>query len=233
MSLKTLESIKYPSEIPLNKAALAWGVTPEELQKYYIKTIWSANEVKKFLIKNTNLLVNHRPSNTLKEYFVRFMVLSLNYPLIEDPVKALLQLMERDYLKEADINEIRKKIDPVLNKPFKETYSVREKTIVYYKESKKDYIAQFPRRVLVDCAGIYLHSETYNISSPNPNPEMIINLVKCTTALTSTLFLIPLVDKFSNEIINENVFLKSINPIVGSLRLRKPVADRHTTLSIN
>jgi hypothetical protein len=27
--------------------------------------------------------------------------------------------------------------------------------------------------------------------------------------------------------------LKSVNPILGSLRLRKPVADRHTALAIN
>lgn len=232
MSLNTLESIKYPNEIALDKAAVAWGVTPEELQKHSIKKVWSSNEIKKFLLKNTNFSVNHKPNKTLKEFFVRFMVLSLSHPLLENPMKAILELLEKDYLKESDIALLRKKFGAIYPK-YEESLPYRKEAIRYYKESTKDYIAQFPKRVLLESAEIFLLSERFDINSNNPNPQMLINLIKCQTALNGALFSIPSIDKLSDEIINSNPFLKSVNPILGSLRLRKPVADRHTALAIN
>jgi hypothetical protein len=226
MSLKTFE---FPKEVPVEKAAAAWGLKPGELNRFSDGDTLSSHEIRKFLMKTTDVIIHGKTNNSLKEYFVRFMVLSLKYPLIEDTEKAILEMLGRDYLKAEDAAALRKKCAEFKNSFDRNKHG--KYILEYYEKSKEEYIAQFPKRVLLDSlrevpAGTPLQAQS-KISR-----QMSLNLAICATKMGETIGLIPVVEEISREIIDSNPLMTSLKPVIGSLRMRRQVADLHTNLAV-
>jgi len=226
MSLKTF---KFPDSIPIEQAATAWGVDPEPLHKFSSTDTLTSHELRKFLMKTTEFNFPGKAKPAFKEYFVRFMVLSLKYPLIEDTEKAVLQMLERDYLKPDDENLFRPKCKAMFDGLDKT--KIQDFVLRYYEKSQTDYVAQFPTRVLAETTrevpyGSWIHT-TSKISF-----QMGLNLAICVQKMGATLALIPIVDQVSREIIESNPLAKSFAPVLGSLRMRRNIADNHTRLAV-
>jgi hypothetical protein len=225
MSLKTLE---IPNSVPVQKAVEAWGLDPNAPFPFSGNETLSSHEIRKFLMATTKIIYPGKSKPAFKEYFVRFMVLSLKYPLIEDTEKAVLQMFDRDYLNPDDMELFRNKVQEIWN-------SIRDGKqkdhfLEYFEKSQDEYIAQFPRRVLLDT----LHElpKGSKITIQSKIKQMSVNLLICTQKMDVTLTLIPIVDRVSREILDSNPMMKSINPIIGSLRMRRPVANIHTKLAV-
>ena len=226
MSLKTFQ---FPNSIPIERAAAAWGLEPEPLQKFSAGDTLTSHELRKFLMKTTTIIHHGKSKPAFKEYFIRFMVLSLKYPLIEDTEKAVLQLLERDYLRPDDVALYRKKC--------KEKFDGLDKTkfqkflLDYYENLKDEYVAQFPARILYESAKEAPYGTTSRASS-KISPQMVMNLAICAQKMRLTLALIPVAEQVSREILESSPLMKSLAPLFGSLKMRRPIADRHTRLAI-
>jgi hypothetical protein len=225
----TFKTFKFPDSVPVEKAAVAWGVEAEPLYKFSATDTLTSHELRKFLMKTTAILHEGKPKPAFKEYFVRFMVLSLKYPLIEDTEKAILQLLDRDYLTKTDEDLFRKKCH--------ETYENFDKRKIQrfileqYEKFNTEYIAQFPKRILIEMARDIPFGTQFQVGS-KISPQMGVNLAICGIKMGITLALIPIADQVSLEIIESNPLAKSFAPLIGSLRMRAPIADRHTGMAI-
>jgi hypothetical protein len=226
MSLKTF---KFPDSVPIERAAMAWGLEAEPLHKFSATDTLTSHELRKFLMKTTEINIPGRAQLAFKEYFVRFMVLSLKYSLIEDTEKAILQMLDRDYLKPEDEALFRQKCQETFNKLLKEDF--QGFITNYYETSKDDYIAQFPRRVLLETAKEVPYG-TRLLAQSKVSDQMGLNLAICGLKMGMTIALIPIGDLVSREIIESNPMMKSFAPLFGSLRLRRPIADQHTRFAI-
>lgn len=225
----TFKSFKFPDSTPVEKAAASWGIAAEPLYKFSATDTLTSHEMRKFLMKTTEFKFPGRAKPAFKEYFVRFMVLSLKFPLIEDTEKAVLQMLERDYLKPEDEVLFRPKCKAMFD-GFDKT-KIQEFVLQYYRKTKTDYVAQFPTRVLIETVrevpyGSWIHS-TSKISY-----QMGLNLAICVQKMGAIMPLIPIVDQVSQEIIETKSGMKSIASLFGSLRMRRPIADNHTRLAI-
>jgi hypothetical protein len=225
MSLKTF---KFPDSVPIQQAATAWGVEAEPLQKFSATDTLSSHELRKFLMKTTEVDLPGKAKPAFKEYFIRFMVLSLKYPLIEDTEKAILQMLDRDYLKSEDEIFFRGKCQEIFNSLAKKDF---QKFVTnYYENSKNDYMAQFPGRVLLDVAKEVPYGTP--LLAKSASQQIGINLAICGLKMGQTLGLIPIADQVSREIIETKSGMKSIASLFGSLKMRRPIADQHTRWAI-
>lgn len=221
----TFKTFKFPDSTPVEKAAASWGMEAEPLYKFSATDTLTSHELRKFLMKTTVILHGGRPKPVFKEYFVRFMVLSLKFPLIEDTEKAILQMLDRDYLKPED--------EVLYRKTCRETYEGFDKgklqsfMLEYYEKYNDEYVAQFPKRVLVEMARQLPYGTGMTVTSGG-GPQMGMNLAVCGMRMGMTLALIPIADQVSLKVIEEATpLLKAFAPICGSLKMRRPIADQH------
>jgi hypothetical protein len=232
MSLKTL---MFPNDVSVNAAAKAWGSEPQELLHFLPTSNVSSHEIRKYLMKTTTFIYPGKTRPVVKELFVRFMVLSLKYPLFEDMNKALLQMLGRDYLRPDDEVLFRKKCEEIhltLGTRSSEQAKLQRYLLDYYHNVQGEYIADFPKRVFVDTLKESPVGSFFGADS-KANPAMGLNLAICIHKMGVLIRLIPIVDKASLEIIEANSLFKSVDPVIGALRLRRPIAERHTSLAIN
>jgi hypothetical protein len=226
----SLKTFSYPNAVPLKRAEVAWGVEPGALQKFSASETLSSHEIRKFLMKTTTVQIPGKVKTAFKEYFVRFMVLSLKYPLIEDAEKGVLQLLDRDYLKPEDMVLFRKECRATFKAL--EKSNPQEFILSYFESSRSEYIAQFPKRVLIETLREMPYGSIFKAESKISH-QMEVNLATCVHRMGSLIALIPIADQESRKILESNDLMKSLNPLIGSLRMRQPVADRHTELVIN
>jgi hypothetical protein len=229
VSLKTLE---IPNSIPVTKAASAWGIDPQYLNEFASRGVMTSAEIKKFVMKATTIACPGKSKPALREFFTRFMVLSLRYPLIEDLEKGILQLLDRDYLKPEDELAYRTKVGQVFGSMNNDWNSIQKYVLEYFRSSSDEYIAQIPRHVFIETALEMPAGSHFLIDGKLFNTALGMNLSICGNKLGSFLGLLPIADRVSREIIESNPLVKSLSPVIGSLRMRKQVADSHTKLAV-
>jgi hypothetical protein len=222
----------YPFSIPVAKAATAWGINPEYIHEFVNRDVLTPDEIKKFIMKAATVFYPGKSKTAIREYFTRFMILSLKYPLIEDVKKGTLQLLERDYLKPEDEQIFRVKSQDLFDSMKHDWNLVQKYVMEYYRNSKDEYIAQIPRRVFIETLHEMPAGSLFLIDIKLKNTALGENLMICGQKLGELLTMIPIGDRVSREIIESNPLAKSFAPVLGSLRMRKTVADEHTRWAI-
>ena len=224
--------LEYPNSIPVAKAASAWGIDARYLNEFASRGVMTSAEIKKFVMKATTIASSGKSRPALKEYFTRFMVLSLKYPLIEDIEKAILQLLGRDYLKPEDERAYRAKCDQAFELMNRDRSSLQKYILEYFRSSSDEYIAQIPRHIFIETANEMPAGSHLLIDSKLWNTALGINLGICGQKTGALLGLLPFADRISREIIGANPLMQSLNPVIGSLRMRQSVADLHSKLAV-
>lgn len=228
MSLK----FESPTSIPVVKAASAWGIDPKYIHELMNRDVLTSIELKKFIMKASTIGYPGKSKTALRECLTRFMFLSLKYPLIEDDKKAILQLLGRDYLKPEDEQLYRVKSQELFDS-MKHDWNVLQKYVMeYYRSSQDEYIAQIPRRVFIETLQEMPAGSTFFVDGKLKNTNLGKNLIICAQSLGSLLAMVPIGDRISREIMESNPLIKSMSPVIGSLRMRRSVADLHTKLAV-
>lgn len=233
-------TLSYPEKLLLSEAQAAWGVSVEDLeavQKPSSNTnqgpVWNSYDIKKFLAHTTKIVVEGKRSAALQKFFRYFMLMSLEYPLTENTSKAVLQLLKRDYLNEEDFKKYQSECERLFNH-FKERSNAKE-LLIRYEKDPREMIAGFPRGLLIESLNELLSSRSLQVralNDPNPDPSQIDHMFRCANAMHLTLILIPIADEVSRTIIESNPLFQATKPMIGFLKLKKPMADQHTVISL-
>jgi hypothetical protein len=222
----------YPASIPVVKAASAWGIDPKYIHELVNRDVLTSDELKKFIMKASTIAYPGKSKTAVREYLTRFMLLSLKYPLIEDVKKATLQLLSRDYLKPEDENMYRVKSQKLFDS-MKHDWNIVQKYVMdYFRNSKDEYIAQIPRRVFIETLQEMPAGSSFFVDGNLKNTVLGESLIICGQKLGELITMVPIGDRISREIIESNPLAKSMSQVIGSLRMRRPIADLHTHLAI-
>jgi len=229
MSLK----FEYPASIPVLKAASAWGIDPKYIHELVNRgEVLTSVELKKFIMKASTIAYPGKSKTALREYLTRFMLLSLTYPLIEDVEKGVLQLLGRDYLKPEDERLYRVKCQELFDS-MKHDWGVLQKYVMdYYRNSQEEYVAQIPKRVFIETLHEMPAGSSFFVDGKLKNTNLGNSLIICAQSLGRLLAMVPIGDRVSLKIMESNPLIKSMSPVIGSLRMRRSVADLHTKLAV-
>ena len=226
--------LEYPNSIPVAKAASAWGIDAQYLNEFANRGVMTSAEIKKFVLKATTIAYPGpgKSKIALKELFTRFMVLSLRYSLIEDVKKGVLQILGRDYLRPEDELAYRKKSQELFDSLKVDWGQLQKYLMDYFRASREEYIAHIPKRVFIETLQEMPAGSTVFVDGKLKDTALGMNLIICSQKMGEMLSMVPIGDRVSREIIESNPFLKSMSPVIGSLRMRKSVADIHTKLAV-
>jgi hypothetical protein len=226
--------LEYPNSILVSKAASAWGVKLQYLAEFANRGVMTSAEIKKFVMKATTIAYpgTGKSKVALKELFTRFMVLSLRFPLIENIEIGVLQLFGRDYLRAEDESAYRRKCQELYDSLKGDWNGLQKYMMNYFRTTNEEYIAQIPKRVFIETLQEMPAGSRIFVDGRLKNTALGSSLILCCQKMGEMILMVPIVDRVSREIIESNPFLKSMSPVIGSLKMRKSVADIHTKLAV-